>query len=145
MQVRVSVETVRLGMSCEVHSSTARLTCQNKCNVRTCSAVGYVSGAQAALLVLAAAATRARVVAPHFRTGLDIRGLDQLHEAFGWLPGTPQRRHLSGVRAAVGEEAFIARTQVVQTRFTVWGLDDAIFRAAPVTHGPHFAFPTIAR
>ena len=144
MQVRVSVETVRLGMSCEVHSSTARLTCQNKCNVRTCSAVGYVSGAQAALLVLAAAATRARIVAPHFRTGLRLRGLDELHETFGWLPGTPQRGQLGDVRAAGGEEAFIAGAEIVETGFPVWGLDDAVFRASPVTHGPDFAFSTIA-
>src|SRR5262249_42647578 len=42
MQCRVCVETVRLGMSCEVHSSTARLTCQKKCAVRTCLYFGLL-------------------------------------------------------------------------------------------------------
>jgi len=60
------------------------------------------------------------------------------------LSGTPQRCQLDSVRAAVDEEAFIAGTQVVQPCFTVWGLDDAIFRASSVTHGPDFAFPAIA-
>src|SRR5262249_47334579 len=103
------------------------------------------SGTQAALLVLAATATWAWVVAPHFGTGLHLCSLNHLHQAFDGLPGAPQRRHLRGVWTAVHEEAFIARTQIVQTRFPVWGLDDAIFRAAPVTHGPDFTFPTIAR
>jgi len=102
------------------------------------------SGPQAALLVLATATTRARIVAPHFRTLLGLSGLDELHEAFGCLSGAPQRCQLDSVRAAVDEEAFIAGTQVVQPCFTVWGLDDAIFRASSVTHGPDFAFPAIA-
>src|SRR5262249_58050800 len=117
MQCRMCVETVRLGMSCEVHSSTARLTCQKKCDARTCCPRGCVSGTQAALLVLTATATWARVVAPHFGTSLHLGGLDHLHQAFGWLPGTPQRRHLRGVWTTVHEEALIARTQIVQTRF----------------------------
>ena len=95
------------------------------------------------MLVLAAAATRARIVAPHFRTGLRLRSLDELHEAFGWLPGTPQRGQLGDIRAAVGEEALIAGTEIVETCFPVWGLDDAIFRASPVTHSPDFAFLAI--
>src|SRR5207247_8797064 len=112
---------------------------------RTDVALLACSSAQAALRVLAAAAAWARIVAPRFRTGLRLRGLDELHEAFGWLPGTPQCCQLGDVRAAVGEEAFIAGTQVVETCFTVWGLDDTIFRAATVTHGADVAFPTIAR
>src|SRR5215831_17134672 len=33
MRDRMCVETVRLGMSCAMHSSTARLSCQKKCDV----------------------------------------------------------------------------------------------------------------
>src|SRR4030095_9438533 len=113
MQCRVSVETVSLGMACEVHNTTARLACQKECNVRMWCPLAYFSGPQAALLVLATAATRARIVAPHFRTTLSLRGLEHLHQTFGWLPGTPQRCQLGDVRTAVGKEAFIARTQVV--------------------------------
>ena len=89
MQCRVSVETVSLGMACEVHSTTARLTCQKECDVQTWGPLAIFSGTQAALLVLAAAAAWARIVAPHFRTSLSLGGLEELHEAFGWLPGTP--------------------------------------------------------
>src|SRR5262249_17231771 len=90
-----------------------------------------------------AAATRARIIAPYFRTGLRLRGLDELHEAFGRLPGTPQRGQLGDVRAAVGKEAFIAGAEVVETCFPIGGLDDAIFWSSSVTHSPDFAFPTI--
>ena len=145
MQCRVSIETVSIGMSCEVHSTTAGLTCQKECDVPTWCPVPCGSGAQAALLILAAAATWARIVTPRFRTGLSLRGLDELHEAFGWLPSTPQRGQLGDVRTAVGKEAFIAGTEVVETCFTVWGLDDAIFRASPVAHSPDVAFSTIPR
>src|SRR5262245_2226877 len=124
-------------MACEVHSTTARLTCQKECDVRTWCPLPCFSGSQAALLVLAAAATRAWIVAPHFRTGLSLRGLEHLHQTFGWLSGTPQRCQLGDVRTAVGKETFIAGTQVVETCFTVWSLDDAIFRASPITHSPH--------
>jgi len=44
----------------------------------------------------------------------------------------------------VGEEAFIARTQVVQSRFTIWRMQDAIFRAPAMAHIPHLACLTIA-
>src|SRR5215471_3252696 len=145
MQCRMCVETVRLGMSCEVHSSTAGLTCQKKCDARMGCPRGCISAAQAALLVLTATATWARVVASDFGTGLHLGGLDHLHQAFNRLPGAPQRRHLRGVWTAVHEEALIARTEIVQTCLPVWSLDDAIFRAASVTHSPDFAFPTIAR
>ena len=89
MQVRVSVETVNIGMSCKVHSSTSRLTCQKECDAQMWRPLAIFSGTQAALLVLAAAATWARIIAAHFRTGLNLRGMDELHEAFGRLPGTP--------------------------------------------------------
>ena len=52
-------------------------------------ATGFEVGEAVAALVLAAAAAWARIVAPHFRTRLCLRGLEELHEAFGWLPGTP--------------------------------------------------------
>ena len=89
MQVSVSIETVNLGMACTVHSSTTRLTCQKECDVRTWCPVAILSGTQAALLVLTATATWAWIVAPYFRTSLSLRGLEELHEAFGWLPSTP--------------------------------------------------------
>ena len=83
------VETVHIDGAGTVHSSTAGLTCQKECDVRTWCRLAIFSGPQAALLVLAAAATRARIVAPHFRTGFRLRGLDELHEAFGGVPSTP--------------------------------------------------------
>src|SRR5262245_47804871 len=135
MRVRVSVETVTMSIAHAVHSITVRLRCQK----------ARVSGTQATLLVLTTTTTRARIVAPYFRTRFGLRSLDKLHQAFGWLSGTSQCGQLVDVRAAVHKEAFIAGAQVVQSCFTVRGLDDTIFRASPVTHGADFAFPAIAR
>src|SRR5262245_24495333 len=140
MPCRRPVETVSLSMSCEVHSTTASLTCQKECDVGT---FACFSGAQAALFVFTATATRAWVITSHFRPGLSLRGLEHLHQTFGWLPGTPQGGQLGDIWTAVGEEVFIAGTQIVEPCFPVWGLNDAIFRASPVTHGTHLAFPTI--
>ena len=44
----------------------------------------------------------------------------------------------------MGEEAFIARTQVVQSRFTIRRMQNAIFRASAMAHIPHLACLTIA-
>src|SRR5262245_41433587 len=102
MRVRVSVETVTMSIAHAVHSITVRLRCQK----------ARVSGTQAALLVLATATTRARIITSYFRPRLGLCGLDELHQAFGWLSGTPQRGQLVDVRAAVHKEAFIAGAQV---------------------------------
>src|SRR5262245_21333027 len=107
MHVRVSVETVSI--ACPVWCTVPLRGERVKKNIAGC-----FSGSQTALLVLTTAATWTRVIAPHFRTGLDLGGLEHLHQALGWLPGTPQRCQLGDVRAAIGEEAFVAGTQVVQ-------------------------------
>ena len=44
----------------------------------------------------------------------------------------------------MGEEALIARTQIVQPSFPVWRINDAILRAPTVAHIQDFAGLTIA-
>ena len=106
---------------------------------------GFVSNSETALLVFSAAATGAWVVAPRLGKRLCFRSLELLHQLLRRMPGIPQRRHLGGVGAAVGKKTPIAGAEVIQVRFVVSGLDDAIFRATPVAHGADIAFPTTAR
>ena len=101
------------------------------------------SFAQAAFLVLSAAATRTGVVAARLgncpssrsfcRRGLPFEGLTP-----------PQGGELRNERLAVGEEAFIACTQVVQSRFAIRRLEDTVLRTPTMAHVQDLACLAIA-
>lgn len=42
------------------------------------------------------------------------------------------------------EKAFVAHTQVVQPRFSVKRLEEAVLRTSPIAHGFNLAFPALA-
>jgi hypothetical protein len=47
-------------------------------------------------------------------------------------------------RSAVGKKAFIARAQIVQPRFAIWRLDEAILRTPTMTHSSDLTFLAVA-
>ena len=50
---------------------------------------------------------------------------------------------LSNKGSAVGKETFIARTKVIEPRFAIWRLEEAILGAPPITHIQDLAYLTI--
>jgi hypothetical protein len=105
--------------------------------------LGFFSGIQATFLVLSATSTWTRIVTSCFGNAFDIFSLYHLHQSFEGLTRASESRQVGHVRAAVLEEVFIAGTQIVEPRFTVWSLHDSIFRASSVTHSPDCAFMAI--
>jgi len=52
--------------------------------------------------------------------------------------------HLRDEGLTMGEEALIARTEVVLSRFSIRCPEEAVLRALAVAHGPDLAFPAEA-
>ena len=98
---------------------------------------------QATFFVFSAAATRAWIVTAGF--GLCPFSGDLLRHPlpFAALP-LPESSQLFYKRPAVGKEAFIAITKVVQSGFAIRRVKDAIFRAPPIAHIQDLAPLTIA-
>ncbi len=100
------------------------------------------------LLELEAAATR---------TGIIASGLSELLFQFGLLPrqqkhhirrgtlGAQLRRHHLHRAVDVVEESTEARAQIIQSRFAVGRVDEAVFRTAAVADKAHLARAAIAR
>ncbi len=101
---------------------------------------------QAASLVFLPAAARAGIVATGLMHGdFGVGCAHDFHEFLRRLPGIRQLGKLSKIRFAMDEKLFQARTQVIQSLFTVRRLDDAVFGAAAIAHAQYFALPAVAR
>ena len=72
--------------------------------------------------------------------------LGQVAHDVGWWPSGPQfRRHDLHRLADVVEERFVARTQVVEARLAIGGVDEAVLGATAVAHEAHLALATVTR
>ena len=99
--------------------------------------------AQTAFLVFQATPARARVIPPWFGVLSDNR-----RSCGGRLLVESLPSPLSGdglyERSAVGEKAFIARAQIVQPRFAIRCLNEAILRTFAIAHRPDLTSLTVA-
>ena len=44
----------------------------------------------------------------------------------------------------MGKKAFVARTQVIQSRFSIRCLEEAVLRTLPIAHSPDLTFQAVA-
>jgi hypothetical protein len=96
----------------------------------------------AALLVLLAAAARAGIITTDSGMRLGTGGRARRHLPFDALP-LPKGGHFCKKRPAVGEKAFVARTQIVQPCFAIGCPENAILRAPSVTEREDLTFQAI--
>ena len=109
---------------------------------RAFSMIDSISNVQTAFFVFAAAATGAGIVASRFRTRSDRCGHCRRCLGFMGLLA-PQIGQFLDERPAVVKEAFITGAQIVQSRLSVRGLNQAVFGTLTIAQVADFTRSTI--
>jgi hypothetical protein len=107
---------------------------------------------QAAFLILQAAAAWTGIISADLGTATDMSSVMSLNVSSFFGRGllfkreflqAPLGGHFFDEWLAPGEKTFISRTQVIQSRFTIWRPDKAILRTLAITHRPDFTLQAI--